>query len=266
MPFLSSPNGSWPDAYASVEADLNAALAHWEPRIEHIGSTSVPNMHAKPLIDVVVGVDAEAVDVPELRAAIEQLGFRQASHQSSLRRRIFVRRSGGLSVNLHVVPAGGEAWTQLLLTRDLLRQDPEVAASYVAMKQQADVDSGGDYRKYRARKEAWFAELTPRFAQFHRSRSGGPLDMAALNTGMAYSPVEILTPVTDPGSGIRVPLDGEWGTQGNPILGPGVTIRPEQGVNDGWAYAEDGGLVQEFLAPDGTYRIDVVASASPSPN
>lgn len=265
MPFLSSPDSSWPDAYASVQADLNDALAQWEPRIEHIGSTSVPGLHAKPLIDVVVGVDAEAVDVPELRTAIEQLGFRQASYQSSLGRRIFIRRTPSPAVNVHLVPHQGEAWTQLLLTRDLLREDEEAARSYVAMKQAADAESAGDYRRYRARKEAWFAELTPRFEEFHRSRSEGPIDLAALITGMAYSPVEILTPVNDPGPGIRDPLDGEWGTQGNPILGPGVNIRPEQGVNDGWAYAEDGGLVQEFMAPDGTYRIEAVGSASPSP-
>lgn len=262
MAFLSSPDGSWPASYAVVEADLGAALEQWHPRIEHIGSTSVPDLHAKPLIDVVVGVPDEAVDDPGLPKALDALGYRQASHQATLGRRIFIRRGSPPPVNAHVVPHEGEAWTQLLLTRDLLREDPEVAASYVAMKQQADADSGGDYRKYRARKEAWFAELTPRLEAFHRARSDRPLDLAALNAGIAYG-----DPVTPPSGGVIVPLEGAPGSQTNPIAGPGVETEPIGGGNVEYR-AADGGQVQEFRDANGNYRVDVVGggSGSPSPN
>jgi GrpB-like predicted nucleotidyltransferase (UPF0157 family) len=261
MPFLSAPDSSWPGSYAAVEAELATALGQWQPRIEHIGSTSVPDLHAKPLIDVVVGLPGDAVDDPGLRKALDGMGYRQASHQASLGRRIFVRRGSAPSVNAHVVPYGGEAWTQLLLTRDLLREDPEVAASYVAMKQQADKESGGDYRKYRARKEAWFAERTPRLETFHRSRSDRPLDLAALNAGVAYGD----TPVSPQTGGVIVPLEGPPGSQTNPIAGPGVATEPIGGGNVEY-HAAEGGLVQEFRDADGNYRVDVVSGGSGSPS
>jgi GrpB-like predicted nucleotidyltransferase (UPF0157 family) len=265
--FLSDPDTTWPASYQEVRAELADAVGTWRPQFEHIGSTSVADLTAKPLIDVLVGVDADAVDVPALREAFEKLGYRQASRQPSLGRRIFIRRGSPPSVNVHVVPYEGEAWTQLLLTRDLLRDAPEVAASYVAMKQAADAESGGDYRKYRARKVAWFEQLAPRLEEFHRSRSGGPLDLAALNAGMSYSPGEDRTPIGPATNGYVIDVHAAAGSQENPIAGSGVQRVVDAGGDAVEIIsAEPGGLVQEYRDSDGTYRVDAAGGGSGSPS
>ena len=110
----------WPALYAREEARIRAALGERVIRLEHAGSTSVPGLPAKPLIDIVLEVPdsaAEASYVPDLEAAGYVLRIREPDwyeHRSF--------KGPDTNVNLHTFSAGCEEIDRMLLFRDWLRR------------------------------------------------------------------------------------------------------------------------------------------------
>ncbi|MFE7745258.1 GrpB family protein [Nocardia sp. NPDC057455] len=137
--FIEDYNPAWPDWYAEEEAVLRAALGDTAVRIEHTGSTSVPGLAAKPLIDMLLLVpDAadEAAYLPALEAAGYALRVRQPDwyqHRCLVRR---VDSGARWSVNLHVLsPESGAPEIERILTfRDRLRTHDDDRAYYERTK------------------------------------------------------------------------------------------------------------------------------------
>lgn len=131
---------TWPGQFAAVGALLRRACGAWAARIDHIGSTSVPGLAAKPLIDVQVSVarpdDLDDPDHPA-RRRLEDEGF-VLVHDNDDRRKRFLRlrdsRDGRLDVNLHVRREGCVSEQQALLFRDYLRARPSARLRYEAEK------------------------------------------------------------------------------------------------------------------------------------
>ncbi|WP_280241437.1 GrpB family protein [Nocardia abscessus] len=123
---LEEYNPAWPNWYAEEEAVIRAALGAVALRIEHTGSTSVPGLAAKPLIDILLLVpDAadEAAYVPALEAAGYALRIRQPDWYQH---RCLVRRldtGASRDVNLHVLSpeSGAPEIERILAFRDRLR-------------------------------------------------------------------------------------------------------------------------------------------------
>jgi GrpB-like predicted nucleotidyltransferase (UPF0157 family) len=125
---------SWAASFADWRERLVAALEEQAVRIEHVGSTAVPGLPAKPIVDVQVGVrdvERESSYVP----AIEQLGvalrFREPEHR-------YFRPSGDRprTVQIHVCTAGGEWEREHLLFRDYLRADAAARSAYARLKRE----------------------------------------------------------------------------------------------------------------------------------
>ena len=134
-----APDPRWPDLFAAERDAVAIALAPWLVGVpEHIGSTAVPGLCAKPVIDVALGVDA--LDEMAARiAALVAIGFvyRPEYEDRIPERRYFVRAAGGTPrVHLHAVVLGERLWRQHLRFRDALREDPELLAAYAALKRQ----------------------------------------------------------------------------------------------------------------------------------
>ncbi len=126
---------TWPDTFAVEKARIEAALARQCALVEHMGSTAVPGLSAKPIIDILIGVpNLEAADrcVPALLA----LGYEYfPEHEAAMPERRYLDRIGEpLSYHLHVVATGGEFWMRHLAFRDYLRTHPDVAAQYDRLK------------------------------------------------------------------------------------------------------------------------------------
>ena len=134
---LIEPDTAWPTRFAVEAERLRAAIAPHGLAIEHVGSTAVPDLLGKPVLDIAIAVgDEPAADacVAPLRA----LGYEyRGPHGDDPRRRYYVRadaagrRVGQL--HLYVLPA--PAYADLLAFRDALRADPALAAAYAAEKQ-----------------------------------------------------------------------------------------------------------------------------------
>jgi GrpB-like predicted nucleotidyltransferase (UPF0157 family) len=119
---------AWPEIFEAERARLETALAPWlEGGVHHIGSTAVPGLAAKPIIDMLAGVR----DLEEARAAfpgLEALGYRYRPHRPEAH--LFVQEDRGV----HLTEPGSDIWRERLAFRDALRASPELRDEYAEWK------------------------------------------------------------------------------------------------------------------------------------
>ena len=129
MVVIADYDSAWPSRFADLAARIRSALGAAALAVEHIGSTSVPGLAAKPIIDVLVVV-ADVHDEPSYVTALEDAGFvlrvREAGH------RMF--RTPDRDVHIHVYSSGDQAITDYLDLRDWLRVEESDRALYEAVK------------------------------------------------------------------------------------------------------------------------------------
>jgi GrpB-like predicted nucleotidyltransferase (UPF0157 family) len=124
----------WPRLYEREEARVRAALEDRVIRIEHAGSTSVPGLPAKPVIDIVMEVpdsSDEAAYVPDLEAAGYKLQIREPEW---FEHRLF--KGPDTNINMHTFSAGCTEVDRMLLLRDWLRANAEDRERYAAAKRE----------------------------------------------------------------------------------------------------------------------------------
>lgn len=154
---------AWPAQFERVRAHVWPAVADVAVRIEHVGSTSVPGLAAKPIVDVDVVV-ARDDDVAPLIAALERLGYRWEGDLGVRGRQAF-RAPRGTDLAAHhlyaVVDASRPHLDHVLL-RDLLRSDPAACERYEACKRESAARCDGDLDRYVALKAEVVAALLER--------------------------------------------------------------------------------------------------------
>lgn len=124
---------TWRAAFAERGAALRRALGAIALRIDHVGSTAVPGLGAKDVIDVEVAVAAlEPID--RYRDGMEAAGFAWRPANPDRAKRYFREARGWSRTHLHVVRAGAWNAEQILLFRDYLRVHDDAAARYEAEK------------------------------------------------------------------------------------------------------------------------------------
>jgi GrpB-like predicted nucleotidyltransferase (UPF0157 family) len=126
----------WPILYEAEKEKFLGAIGEVIVAIEHCGSTSVPGLGAKPVIDIMVGV----VDLSVVEKCIEPLAGLGYEHMFSQPHWCHFSKKIEPRVNLHLFVKDGEDWERPLLFRDYLRAHPEVATQYQALKQAVAVD------------------------------------------------------------------------------------------------------------------------------
>jgi GrpB-like predicted nucleotidyltransferase (UPF0157 family) len=123
----------WPARFEAIRARLAAALGPLAVSIEHVGSTSVPGLAAKPVIDLDVVV-ADAAAIPAVTAELVGLGYAPLGDLGVKDREAFRRPAWSERHNLYVCPAGGEGLRNHLALRNHLRTHPEAVEAYAALK------------------------------------------------------------------------------------------------------------------------------------
>ncbi|WP_019135330.1 GrpB family protein [Cellulomonas massiliensis] len=119
----------WPSVYEEHRRRIAAALGDADVRIEHIGSTSVPGLAAKPIVDVVVGVDDVTAEEDYLQPLLDAgyvLRVREPGHR--------LVRTPSRDAHVHVYQRDDPAIDEYLLLRDHLRSDPQDRALYEGTK------------------------------------------------------------------------------------------------------------------------------------
>lgn len=124
----------WASEYEGERRRLAALLGSAAVAIHHIGSTSVPGLAAKPVIDVLVEAsELEAVD--RMTPILEANGLEARGEHGIPGRRYFVGRTGGgLRLHVHTFRREGEEARRHLLFRDYLREHPDAASEYAQLK------------------------------------------------------------------------------------------------------------------------------------
>ena len=144
---------AWPERFAAERARIVAALGVRALRIEHVGSTSVPGLAAKPIVDILVEVAALA-DAAGLARAGYVLRVREEGHR--------MYRTPELDVHVHVWPSGSPNIAADLAFRDRLRASPEDRAAYEALKRELATRDWPDVNHYAEAKGPLIREILGR--------------------------------------------------------------------------------------------------------
>ena len=122
----------WHRLFAEEETQLRDAIGAQVVAIEHVGSTAVCGLSAKPVIDIAVAV-REIADAGKCVRQLEGIGY-QARGERGIPGRQYFTKGDPRTHHLHMVESGGDLWRSHLLFRDYLRQHPEVAQEYENLK------------------------------------------------------------------------------------------------------------------------------------
>jgi len=161
----------WREAFETESHRVTAALGSNTVAIHHIGSTAIPDIYAKPVIDMLVEVrDINNVDV---RAAeMKSLGYEVMGEFGIPGRRYFRRYQKGCRTNqIHVFRAGSDQVIRHLAFRDYMRAHPEEAQLYGDLKRRLATLHPDDPEAYMDGKDAFIKEIDRRAAQWTPSAS-----------------------------------------------------------------------------------------------
>jgi GrpB-like predicted nucleotidyltransferase (UPF0157 family) len=147
----------WPRMFDKEKALILSALGNKAICIEHIGSTAVPGLGAKPIIDIMVGIP-NLSDAKRCISPLERIGYEYVpEYEDSIPERRYLRKGPNepnKHYHLHMVEYDGEFWKRQLFFRDYLRTHPEKASEYFKLKKELAV-------KYRLNREDYTEAKTP---------------------------------------------------------------------------------------------------------
>lgn len=149
--FVVSPySAEWPDLFRGIREELLGVFSPIVVVVEHIGSTSVIGLAAKPVIDVLLG----AQSLTDIESRIGPLGEHGYAYVSKYEREIPMRRyfvkppTTSLRVHLHGVEIGSPIWREHLAFRDALRGDADLCLQYQTLKLRLAEEFSGDKSGY----------------------------------------------------------------------------------------------------------------------
>lgn len=140
----------WPQRYRRERENVLGAIGDRVVRIEHVGSTAVPGLAAKPIVDVTATVE-DWVTVDRVVEPIESIGYEYVPESAEAEDpwRYFEKRpEDGQAFNLHLRPVGSDHVEKNVLFRDFLRDNPERAREYEQLKREAADAHPDDLQAY----------------------------------------------------------------------------------------------------------------------
>ena len=173
-------NTEWTSQFEQIKADLCSILVKLNPKIEHIGSTSVPNLAAKPVIDILVGIESSS----DLDKTIEPLIsnhyiYYELYNSVMPNRRLFVGLKDKKDIkffqntyskkdliphdkinqlrlaHIHIWEHGTDDWNRHIAFRDYLKEHPEITSQYESLKKQLSLKDWKDGNEYNDAKDSF---------------------------------------------------------------------------------------------------------------
>jgi GrpB-like predicted nucleotidyltransferase (UPF0157 family) len=151
---------SWPIRFQEETDVLRRALAAWlVGPIEHIGSTAIPGLAAKPVIDIMAGVQSLEVSRPAIAAAADA-GYCYAPYQAELEHWFCKPSPAFRTHHLHLIPVATPQWIRPIAFRDYLRVNGDVACEYEALKRRLAHEHRLDREAYTHAKQPFIDGIT----------------------------------------------------------------------------------------------------------
>ncbi|MYL29595.1 GrpB family protein [Halobacillus halophilus] len=148
----------WPERFAAEKTKIRRCLGKDYP-VEHIGSTAVPGMKAKPVVDLMLGLPHLDID----RFLIDALQKADYTYvpKDEWKERYFFRKGepGNGTCHLHIVAYEGGEWRDKLAFRDYLKKHPGKAADYQKLKSRPAVNYRKNRSRYTASKEPFIQHI-----------------------------------------------------------------------------------------------------------
>lgn len=147
---------AWVDAFEREVSKLSGWLKDELIVAHHIGSTAIPNMTAKPIIDLLIEVSSKS-NLDAVAALFEADGYEVRGEYGIAGRRYFSKgpSHGELGCHIHAYEVGNPEIARHLAFRDYLRLKPEVAAQYAELKRQLSDADGVLQADYQNQKKPW---------------------------------------------------------------------------------------------------------------
>ncbi len=163
---------AWEQAFAEERARVLSVLGERALGVEHIGSTSVPGLAAKPVIDLLVGFATYADAVAAVPLLVADGWELPTDINAKIVNRRFLKRTkdGVRTHHVHLVEHRGALWEEYVLFRDALREDPSVRDEYEALKRRL----AEQFREQRDSYTASKGDFVTRIVRERRAKLGAP--------------------------------------------------------------------------------------------
>ncbi|MFQ3577353.1 MAG: GrpB family protein [Cytophagales bacterium] len=176
-------NPDWEKIYLNLQTEISHILLSLDPKIEHIGSTSIKGLWAKPVIDILVGIDEEKLDVVCDLLYSHHYIYIQAFTDGMPERRFFIRMKEGTVfpniisdssliderindnkiAHVHIVGYNSNFWNRHIAFREYLKHFDEVRMAYQVLKQELSRKNWNNAFEFNEAKDA--------FIQFHQANA-----------------------------------------------------------------------------------------------
>ena len=162
-------DSKWVGAYEKEEREIRNTTGKHIEEIEHIGSTSVPGLAAKPIIDIMAGVGM-LEDADRCIEPLQTLGWIYAPEfEESLPHRRYFRKTNAENHthHLHMVEITSDWWDRHILFRDYLREHPAVAREYEDLKREFAERHRWDVNEYAGAKTDFIRTIEERARRYY---------------------------------------------------------------------------------------------------
>lgn len=149
----------WPQRFELEAEALLAVLDDAFATIEHIGSTAVPGMWAKPIVDIMAGTQVPSPPTPRQIDLLDSLEYGYQREDGRRPGRFIFHKRQGTWCNLSVVTYASQLWDDNINVRDFLAAHPETAAAYSSLKRREAARNPGSPQGYQDGKRAFVDEL-----------------------------------------------------------------------------------------------------------
>ncbi len=163
------PDPAWAQTFEEEAGQITAALGDEVVAVHHIGSTAIPGISAKPIVDFLVEVHRiEAVD--DLSGAMTERGYEAWGEHGLPGRRFFMRGRGSRRVcHIHVFQEGTREAERHLAFRDYMVSHPEDARAYGCLKERLAKEFSTDIEAYMDGKDAFIKDAERKALSWKRS-------------------------------------------------------------------------------------------------
>src|SRR2546423_13276287 len=164
----------WRDAFEAEAKHVAAALGENVVAIHHIGSTAIPNIYAKPVVDLLVEV-RDIAEVDGQSSAMESLGYEVMGEYGIPRHRYFRKdnQEGIRTHHIHAFEAGSAEVERHLAFRDYMIAHPGEAQRYSELKRRPAEEHPQSMDRYVDGKDGFIKEMDRRAAQWRTSQAAG---------------------------------------------------------------------------------------------
>lgn len=157
--YVAAYDPSWPAKFEAERAELQECIGPWVVGgIHHVGSTAVPGLLAKPVIDILVGVETLDRSRPCIKK-VASLGYLYSPYRGDVMHWFCKPHPARRTHHLHLIPAGSPRYLGELAFRDALRGDPALAGRYAALKHDLAARFPEDREAYTQHKTPFVREV-----------------------------------------------------------------------------------------------------------